>query len=30
MVPWPQNHLMKLSLERYFLWKTRHGYVRLP
>lgn len=30
MVPGPQNHLMKLSLERYFLWKTRHGYVRLP
>ncbi len=30
MVPGPQNHMMKLSLEKYFLWKTRHGYVRLP
>jgi sulfide:quinone oxidoreductase len=30
LVPGPQNHLMKLAFEKYFLWKARHGYVSLP
>jgi sulfide:quinone oxidoreductase len=30
LVPGPQSHLMKLAFEKYFLWKTRHGYVNLP
>jgi sulfide:quinone oxidoreductase len=30
LIPGPQNHLMKLAFEKYFLWKTRHGYVTLP
>jgi len=30
MVPGPQSHLLKLAFERYFLWKSRHGYVNLP
>jgi sulfide:quinone oxidoreductase len=30
MIPGPQAHLAKLAFERYFLWKTRHGYVKLP
>jgi hypothetical protein len=23
-------HAMKLAFEKYFLWKTRHGYISLP
>lgn len=30
LIPGPQAHLAKLAFEKYFLWKTRHGYVRLP
>ena len=30
LVPGPQAHAMKLAFERYFLWKSRHGYVGLP
>jgi sulfide:quinone oxidoreductase len=30
LIPGPQNHLMKLAFEKYFLWKTRHGCVNLP
>lgn len=30
MIPGPQSHAMKLAFEKYFLWKARHGYVRLP
>ena len=30
LIPGPQSHLMKLAFEKYFLWKTRHGYVNLP
>lgn len=30
LVPGPQSHAMKLAFERYFLWKTRHGYINLP
>lgn len=30
LIPGPQNHAMKLAFEKYFLWKTRHGYVTLP
>jgi sulfide:quinone oxidoreductase len=30
LIPGPQAHLMKLGFERYFLWKSRHGYVQLP
>ncbi len=30
MVPGPQVHAMKLAFEKYYLWKSRHGYVRLP
>jgi len=30
MVPGPQSHAMKLGFEKYYLWKTRHGFVRLP
>ena len=30
MIPGPQNHLAKLAFERYYLWKTRKGYVQLP
>jgi sulfide:quinone oxidoreductase len=30
MIPGPQSHLAKLAFERYFLWKTRNGYVNLP
>jgi hypothetical protein len=26
----PQAHWAKLAFERYFLWKTRNGYVKLP
>jgi NADH dehydrogenase FAD-containing subunit len=30
MIPGPQSHAAKLLFERYFLWKSRNGYVRLP
>ena len=30
MIPGPQNHAAKIAFEKYFLWKMRHGYVRLP
>src|SRR5918994_670740 len=30
MIPGPQSHAAKLAFEKYFLWKMRHGYVRLP
>lgn len=30
MIPGPQSHAMKIAFEKYFLWKARHGYVRLP
>jgi sulfide:quinone oxidoreductase len=30
MIPGPQVHAMKLAFENYYLWKSRHGYVRLP
>jgi NADH dehydrogenase FAD-containing subunit len=30
LIPGPQAHLAKLMFEKYFLWKTRNGYVRLP
>jgi sulfide:quinone oxidoreductase len=30
MIPGPQSHVAKLAFERYFLWKSRHGYVKLP
>ncbi|HEU5161052.1 MAG TPA: FAD-dependent oxidoreductase [Streptosporangiaceae bacterium] len=30
LIPGPQAHAAKLAFERYFLWKARHGYVRLP
>ncbi len=30
LIPGPQNHLMKLAFEKYFLWKAQHGYVNLP
>lgn len=30
LIPGPQSHAMKLAFEKYFLWKTRHGYVNLP
>jgi sulfide:quinone oxidoreductase len=30
LIPGPQAHLMKLAFEKYFLWKARNGYVRLP
>jgi sulfide:quinone oxidoreductase len=30
LIPGPQAHLMKLAFEKYFLWKSRHGYVQLP
>jgi sulfide:quinone oxidoreductase len=29
-IPGPQNHLMKLAFEKYFLCKARDGYVNLP
>ena len=25
-----QSTAMKLAFEKYYLWKSRHGYVRLP
>lgn len=30
MIPGPQNHAAKIAFEKYFLWKMRNGYVRLP
>lgn len=30
MIPGPQAHAAKLAFEKYFLWKSRHGYVKLP
>ena len=30
LIPGPQAHLMKLGFEKYFLWKSRNGYVTLP
>jgi len=30
MIPGPQSHGAKLLFEKYFLWKSRNGYVRLP
>jgi sulfide:quinone oxidoreductase len=30
MIPGPQSHAAKLAFEKYFLWKARHGYARLP
>jgi sulfide:quinone oxidoreductase len=30
LIPGPQNHAAKLLFEKYFLWKARNGYVRLP
>ena len=30
LVPGPQNHLMKLGFEKYFLWKMKGGHVGLP
>lgn len=30
MIPGPQSHAAKVMFEKYFLWKSRHGYVKLP
>jgi sulfide:quinone oxidoreductase len=30
MIPGPQSHAAKIAFEKYFMWKTRHGYVGLP
>jgi len=30
MIPGPQSHAAKIAFEKYFMWKTRHGYVSLP
>ncbi len=30
MIPGPQSHAAKIAFEKYYLWKTRHGYVNLP
>ena len=30
LVPGPQAHAMKLAFEKYFLWKSKNGYVNLP
>jgi sulfide:quinone oxidoreductase len=30
LIPGPQAHAMKLGFEKYFMWKSRHGYVNLP
>ena len=30
LIPGSQAHAMKVAFEKYFLWKSRHGYVRLP
>jgi sulfide:quinone oxidoreductase len=30
LIPGPQSHAAKVAFEKYFMWKTRHGYVGLP
>jgi hypothetical protein len=30
LIPGPQTQAMKLGFEKYFLWKMKHGQVRLP
>ena len=30
MIPGPEVHAMTLAFEKHCLWKSRHGYVRLP
>jgi sulfide:quinone oxidoreductase len=30
LIPGPQSHAAKIAFEKYFMWKTRHGYVGLP
>jgi sulfide:quinone oxidoreductase len=30
MIPGPQSHAAKIAFEKYFLWKSKHGYVNLP
>lgn len=30
LIPGPQNHAIKLGLEKYFLWKSQKGLVQLP
>ena len=30
LIPGPQAHLMKIGFEKYFLWKSRNGYITLP
>ena len=30
MIPGPQSHAAKIAFEKYFLWKMRNGYVKLP
>ena len=30
LIPGPQAHAFKVAFEKYFLWKSRHGYVQLP
>jgi hypothetical protein len=30
MIPGPEVHAMKLAFGKYYLWKSRHGCVRLP
>jgi sulfide:quinone oxidoreductase len=30
MIPGPQSHAAKIAFEKYFLWKARRGYVKLP
>ncbi len=30
MIPGPQSHAAKIAFEKYFMWKSRHGYVNLP
>lgn len=30
LIPGPQNHLLKLGLEKYFIWKSKGGHVNLP
>lgn len=30
LIPGPQAHAFKLAFEKYFLWKSKHGYVGLP
>jgi sulfide:quinone oxidoreductase len=30
LIPGPQNHAAKIAFEKYFMWKMRSGYVKLP